>query len=653
MTETYSNGLYLDWIDQSIKKEQNFFGYANGNWQKKHPIPAAYPHWSIFDILEKQNEQIVREILEAATKNPEKKPNSTTQKLSDFYLSGMDSKNIERLGITPLNTEFERINNIKNKTELQQVIAHLQTIGVNALFHFGQEQDFKNSRKVIGVATQDGLGLPDRDYYLKDDAKFKQLRKIYVNHIASMFKLLGDNARTAVVDAKKIMEIETALASASMPLCDQRIPCEIYHILNLAQLKKLTPHFNWQQYFIDLNHPEIKSINLAMPNFFKVMDEKLATISLDDWKKYLRWHLINTAAPYLSKAFVEEDFNLKAAITGCKELLPRWQRVVAAENEALGFAIGKLYVEKHFPPSAKKAVVEIINRIRDALKNDLKTLAWMTPQTRRAALKKLALMKARVGYPNQWWDYSTLRIDRGPYVLNVLRANAFLKQHELNKIGKPVDPNEWEMTPQTVNAYYDSSMNMLNIPAGFLQPPFFDPKAPDAVNYGSIGFVVGHEMTHGFDDEGAQFDGYGNLKNWWKPEDLQKFRHATQCIIEQFSQYKVNSNISLQGKLVAGEAIADLGGVTLAYHAFCASPAYPRAKTIAGYTPAQQFFLGAAHSFACNIRPEELYRVATTDPHPPAMYRINGSLANMPEFQKAYNIAANSPMVNAKRCVIW
>lgn len=603
--------------------------------------------------MEKQNEQIVREILEAATKNPEKKPNSTTQKLSDFYLSGMDDKNIERLGITPLNTEFERINNIKNKTELQQVIAHLQTIGVNALFHFGQEQDFKNSRKVIGVATQDGLGLPDRDYYLKDDAKFKQLRKIYVNHIASMFKLLGDNARTAVVDAKKIMEIETALASASMPLCDQRNPCEIYHILNLAQLKKLTPHFNWQQYFVDLNHPEIKSINLAMPNFFKVMDEKLATISLDDWKKYLRWHLINTAAPYLSKAFVEEDFNLKAAITGCKELLPRWQRVVAAENEALGFAIGKVYVEKHFPPSAKKAVVEIINRIRDALKNDLKTLAWMTPQTRRAALKKLALMKARVGYPSQWWDYSTLRIDRGPYVLNVLRANAFLKQHELNKIGKPVDPNEWEMTPQTVNAYYDSSMNMLNIPAGFLQPPFFDPKAPDAVNYGSIGFVVGHEMTHGFDDEGAQFDGYGNLKNWWKPEDLQKFRHVTQCIVEQFSQYKVNSNISLQGKLVAGEAIADLGGVTLAYHAFCASPAYPRAKTIAGYTPAQQFFLGAAHSFACNIRPEELYRAATTDPHPPAMYRINGSLANMPEFQKAYNIAANSPMVNAKRCVIW
>lgn len=648
-----SHALYLDWIDKKISESENFFGYANGNWQKKNPVPPAYCRWGIIDISEKRNQQIVREILETAEKNPQKKPGSITQKLGDFYASGMDVQTIEQAGITPIKSEFEKINHIKDLAELQRVIAHLQMIGVDALFNLGQIQDFKNSRKVIGTAGQGGLGLPDRDYYLKDDPKFKQVREVYVNHIANMLKLLGEDADQAMSDAKTIMVLETDLAKASMPLSEQRDPLAIYHVLNLVKLNQITPHFNWEQYFADVHHPEIQSINVATPDFFKMIDKKLATLSLDNWKAYLRWHLIEATAPYLSEPFVNENFRLHTAISGSQELLPRWQRVVSAEDQALGFAIGKLYVEKAFPPSSKKAVIEIIHTIHNALKEDLETLAWMTPATRKLALKKLSLMKARVGYPDKWWDYSALKIDRGPYVLNVLRANIFFNQRELNKIGKPVDLDEWGMTPQTVNAYYDASMNTLNIPAGFLQPPFFDPEAPAAVNYGAIGFVIGHEMTHGFDDEGAQFDGYGNLKNWWAPEDLKKFHVATECIIHQFSQYKVDGDTSVQGKLVAGEAIADLGGFILAYRAFHASPFYAQAKNIAGYTPDQQFFLSGAHTFAWNVRPEEACKRATTDPHPPAIYRINGSLANMPQFQKAYKIPANSPMVNAVRCVIW
>lgn len=564
----------------------------------------------------------------------------------------MDVDAIEKNGIAPLKPEFETINHIKTKSDLQRVIAHLQMLGVNVLFNFDQMQDFTNSRDVVGVATQGGLGLPDRDYYLKNTPKFRHIREIYVDHIKKMFMLLGDDAKTAAASAKIVMDIETTLAKASLSIAETRDPRAIYHIMPLPKLKEVTPHFNWKQYFADLGYPKIKSINVAMPHFFKEMDEEFSSVWLKDWKKYLRWHLIQSTSPYLSKPFVDEHFRLTKTLTGSEELLPRWERVVAAENHALGFAVGKLYVEKMFPPSSKKEVVQMINAIHEVLKKDLETLSWMTPETRKAALKKLSLMKERVGYPDHWRDYSTLTINRGPYVLNMLRAHLFSNRYELNKIGKPVNLSEWDMTPQTVNAYYDPSMNNLNIPAGILQPPFFDPHAPAAINYGAIGFIIGHEMTHGFDDEGAKFDGYGNLKNWWGPADLKKFRIATQCIIDQFSQYKIDDT-HIQGKLVSGEAIADLGGLTLAYRAFQALPSYPQAKTIDGYTKDQQFFLSAAHIFTSNIRPEELQRLVTMDPHPPAMYRVNGSLANTPAFQKAYQIKPNSPMARRELCVIW
>ncbi|ARG98654.1 M13 family metallopeptidase [Legionella micdadei] len=645
--------LHLDWLDTSASPTTDFFAYANGTWQKKNPIPPEYATWGSFNILQEKVQDRIHQMLIAAANNKNAAPGSIEQKVGDFYFSGMDEESINKLGIEPLLSEFQRIAAINNLADLQQVITHLQLIGVDALFSFGSMQDFKNSQEMIGAAGQGGLGLPDRDYYLKEDKKFQQIRAAYVQHIGKMFELLGDKPDQATKEAATVMNIETILAKASMSQIEQRDPNAVYHMMDLQQLEQVTPNFSWSQYLSALGQPSIKHINLTTPEFFKVMNTQLQAIPLADWKTYLRWHLIDAFASYLSKPFVDQNFKMVSALTGTKKLLPRWKRVVNTENGALGFAIGKLYVEKYFPPASKQAALEILHDIRQALKQDLQTLSWMTPETRQAALKKLALMEDRVGYPDKWWDYSTLKVDRGPYVLNVIRANEFLNKRDLNKIGKPVDRSEWAMPPQTINAYYDPSMNNLNIPAGILQPPFFDPSAPAAVNYGAIGFVMGHEMTHGFDDQGAKFDGHGNLKNWWTEADLKKFQAATNCIVEQFSKYKVDGDLPVQGKLVVGEATADLGGLTLAYHAFHNSKYYKEAKTINSITPDQQFFLGTAHVWASNIRPEQVRNLVTTDPHPPMIYRVNGTLSNMPQFQAAFSVPDKSIMVNATRCVIW
>ncbi len=565
----------------------------------------------------------------------------------------MDKSSINSQGIKPLQPELARINNINDSASLQREIAHLHLIGVDALFGFTSMQDFSNSHEMIGVAMQGGLSLPDRDYYLKKDKRFQEIRTAFVQHMSTMFKLLGDNSDKAVAEATTVMNIETSLAKASMSNIEQRDPHAIYHMMSLHKLQNATPNFSWQQYFTNLDIPTPKRINFAMPHFFKIMSEQLQAVSLDDWKTYLRWHLIDEFAPYVSQPFVQKNFHMYSILTGTKKILPRWKRVVMTENSALGFAIGKLYVEKYFPPASKQAALKILSDIRYVLHRDLQTMSWMSPETRQAALKKLDMMEDRIGYPNKWRDYTALKIDRGPYVLNVLRANQFFIRYNLNKIDKPIDRSEWEMPPQTINAYYDPSMNNLNIPAGILQPPFFDPNAPAAVNYGAIGFVIGHEMTHGFDDQGGQFDGYGNLKNWWTAEDLKRFHSATQCIIEQFSHYKVDGDLPVQGKLVVGEATADLGGVTLAYRAFRHSEFYKQARIIDALTPAQQFFLSAAHVWASNVRPEQARALVLTDPHPPAEYRVNGTLANMPQFQDAFAIQAHTPMVNSRRCVIW
>ncbi|HEV2270231.1 MAG TPA: M13 family metallopeptidase [Steroidobacteraceae bacterium] len=646
------DAVHPDWLDAHVSPAHSFYQYANGGWQKSHPIPAAYSSWGTAYILQLRNEKTVRELIRAAA-GANAAPGSTEQKVGDFYASGMDEKLIEQVGVGPLSPELDDIAGMRNLADLRREVAHLQMIGVDAMFGIGEMQDFKDSTQVIAIAAQGGIGLPDRDYYLKQDPKFKQIRAEYVAHVARTFQLLGDGSVRAQREAATVMTIETGLAEASMSLVEQRDPRAIYHVMSLAELDRSTPNFSWNDYLHEIGYPRITSLNLAMPQFFGALDKDLRSVPLADWKVYLRWRLIDAFAPYLSKPFVDEEFRMHSALTGAQKLLPRWQRVVNAENDALGYAIGKLYVEKEFPPSSKAAALDILHNIRAALKSDLATLPWMTPATRKAAVAKLDMMGERIGYPDKWRDYSTLRIDRGPYVLNVMRANEFDQKRELNKIGKPVDHTEWLMTPQEVNAYYYPPMNNINFPAGILRPPFFDPQAPAAVNYGAIGWIMGHEMTHGFDDQGAQFDGSGNLKNWWASEDAKRFHAATACISNQFSGYTVDGDLHVQGKLVTGEETADLGGLMLAWRAFHASSAYKDAKTIDGFTPDQQFFLAAAHIWAFNTRPAEERRRVTIDPHAPPEDRVDGTLVNLPQFQEAFHIPDGSPMVNAHRCVIW
>jgi putative endopeptidase len=662
-TAVGSDGLYLGWMDRSVSPGTDFFRFANGSWLKANPIPPDRSYWGVDSVLEQENQTFIRGLVESLGRQDE--PAGTVQrKVADFYLSGMDEPAIDAAGAKPLEPEFARIAAIRTPVDIGEEIAHLQTIGVAAPLSLGQMQDFKDSTQVIAVAAQSGLGLPNRDYYLKPESTFKAARAAYVAHVARMLALFGDAPALAQRESKSVMELETRLADASMSDVDQRNPHAIYHPMTIDKAQALTPHLDWHVLMLRAGHPEIASLNIGMPEFFRAVDRELGGTSVEDWKTYLRWQLLDTYAPFLSKAFVDEDFRMTAALTGAEELQARWLRVLHAEDQAIGFAIGELYVAQRFPPAAKQAAAAIVARVRDALRADLSMLAWMTPATRAAAAAKLDLMELRVGYPDQWRDYSGLVIDRGPYVLNVMRANTFEFYRQLAKVGKPVDRSEWYMTPQTVNAYYDPSMNSLNVPAGILQPPYFDASWPEAVNYGATGATVGHEMTHGFDDEGAQFDGYGNLKDWWAPADLAKFRAATRCISEQYSGFTVGSGLHVQGDLVTGEATADLGGLILAWRAMhAAGPSTgassdqvaPAVDPVAGtgFTPDQLFFIAFAHSWASAIRPRQAEELVTTDPHPPADDRTNGTLANSPDFQRAFAIMGTSPMVKKDRCVIW
>lgn len=647
------DGQYLDWLDHSVKPGTDFFHFANGSWLKANPIPADRSEWGAYVALDLQNQRYIHDMVEKASHDTTAAPGSAEQKVGDFYASGMDEKNIDSAGLTPLQPELDRIKSISSVAQLQDEFAHLMMIGVDAPIALQQMQDFQDSSKVIAMVIQSGLGLPDRDFYVEGGANNENIRKEYVPHISRTFQLMGDSAAVADAEAKTVMALETDFAKASMTDVAMRDPHAIYHMMDLAGANALTPQLHWQTIMAGVGHPEIQSFNVATPDFFKAVNDKLTNESLDDWKTYLRWQLVNNYAPYLSKPFSDEAFRMSSVLSGEKQQKPRWQRVLRAEDFALGFAIGKVYVDQKFPPSYKQAATQMVNQIRDALRADLKTLAWMTPATRKAAVKKLDMMELRVGYPDKWRDYSTLQIDRGPYATNIRRAITFETQRQLAKIGKPVDRSDWDMTPQTVNAYYDPSMNSLNIPAGILQPPSYDPSWPDSANFGNTGATIGHEMTHGFDDQGAQFDGHGNLKNWWSPSDLKKFQAAVTCVANQYSQYTVGDGVHVQGKLVTGEAIADQGGLILALHAFHAQPAFANAKTIGGFTPDQQFFIAYAHSWAMATRPETLKTRVTTDPHPPEIYRTNGVLADIPEFQQAFAVVPPSPMVKKDRCVIW
>ncbi len=648
------DGQYGEWLDPAATPGQDFYLHANGGWLKSNPIPADRAYWGIDTLLDLKIQGSIRDLVVSISEDQSSPPGSTRRKVGDFYASGMDESAIDAAGVGPLQPQFDRIAAIADATNLQAEFAHLQMIGVAAPLQLGEMQDFKDSRKVIALGGQSGLGLPNRDYYLSKEPAFDAARREYMLHVARMFVLLGDAPAAAGRQAKVVMELETRLARGSMSEVEQRDPHAIYHPMSVQRAAALAPHLNWRGLFAGVGHPEIGSLNVAMPGFFKALDHELSATLLADWKTYLRWQLIDAYAPYLSKPFVDENFRMQSVLTGAKELRPRWQRVLDEENEALGFAVGEMYVERSFSPAAKQAAITMVERVRDAMRADLRTLAWMSPATRIAAEEKLDQMQLRIGYPDRWRDYSPLKIDRGPYALNVLRAQEYERRRQFDKIGKSVDRSEWLMTPQTVNAYYDSSMNSLNIPAGILQPPYFDMTWPDAVNYGATGApTIGHEMTHAFDDEGAQFDGHGNLKNWWAPQDLKKFQAATRCIAEQFSAYTVAGGLHVQGELVAGEAAADLGGLMLAWRALHALPTSAAKHEKQASSEDQQFFLAYAHSWAGQMRPELAQKLATTDPHPPPSLRTNGTLLNSAAFQTAFALPNSSPMVKSERCVIW
>ena len=650
------HGYDLASLDKNTPACTDFYQYANGGWLAANPIPAAYPAWGVANILDEKTRDQLREILEAAAKNTKAPKGSSEQKVGDYYATCMDDAKIEAEGLKPLEPEFARIARIDSQKTLQEEIAHLHSIGINALFASGSTQDFKNSAEVTAEVVQGGLGLPDRDYYTKTDDRSKTIRDAYTKHVAKMFELMGDDPTKSMSEAETILALETKLAEASLTRVERREPAKLYHRMTMAQMKDVAAGFDWPAYFQNVGLKTKTDVNVAMPNFFKGMGEWLTATSLADWQTYLRWNVINANAAALSAKFVDEDFNFRGKVlSGQQENLPRWKRCVAGTDRVLGEALGEVYVKTAFPPEAKVRALAMVRNLELALKSDISTLSWMSEATRKQAIVKLDAFLNKIGYPDKWRDYSALQLDRSSYVGNRTRARAYENKRDLDKIGQPVDRMEWGMSPPTLNAYYNPQINEIVFPAGILQPPFFDAAADDAFNYGGIGSVIGHEMTHGFDDQGAQFDATGNLANWWTEADLKAFKERAQCVVDQFNTFEVEKGLNLIGKQVVGESIADLGGLVIAYAAFQKSQEGKPRVTIEGFTPEQRFFLGYARGWATNTRPEFARMLVTVDVHPANKFRVNGPLANMPQFAAAFQCKDTDAMVRPEkdRCQIW
>jgi putative endopeptidase len=652
-----SVGIDLNNLDKSVKPGDNFFDYANGGWLKANPIPDEYSRYGAFEVLGKKNQEEIKSIIKEVSTKTDIEKGNPEQQIRDFYNSGMDTNRIEELGMKPIEGIINEIEGINSKAELINMQAKLNMQGSYPLFVVYSSQDEKHSTEVIANLSQGGLGLPDRDYYTKEDERSKGIRAEYVNHIQKMFVLAGDAEEVAASKAKNIMDFETTLANASMTMLERRDPHATYNIRTIEELSNETQGYNIKAYLDNLGLGTLESANVHQPVFFKEMAKAFEATDISTLKDYFVWNILNSNANSLSSDFVNQNFYFYSTVlSGVDKMRPRWKRIISATNGSLGDPVGKLYVEKYFPASSKERMVELVGNLRIALKESIQNLDWMTDETKLKAEEKLAAINLKVGYPNKWLDYSKVDITPDNYVQNKWNCTEFSYKRNLAKIGKPVDREEWGMNPQTVNAYYSPNMNEIVFPAAILQPPFFDPNADDAVNYGAIGVVIGHEMTHGFDDQGRQYDKDGNLNNWWTEKDAENFKAKTQILIDEYNNYKVLDSLPVNGELTLGENIADNGGLFIAYAAL--QKAYEQngaPDDIDGLTSDQRFLISYAQVWRQHIRPKALMRRLQEDVHSPGIARVNVGVANLPWWYSAFDIKEGDKNFIApeKRAKIW
>ena len=656
----------LSLIDRGIDPCVDFYQYSCKKWIAANPIPSDQSSWSHGSKLALWNQGVLRDTLEkASAENPNR--SAVEQKIGDYYASCMDEGAIDAKGVKAIESELVRISALKDKKQLAEEVAHLHQItfallpGSNSgaqtpLFGFGQGQDLDDASKVVASADQGGLGLPDRDYYLKDDAKSIETRQQYGVHLQKVFELLGEDPTKAAADAKVVMDMETQLAKSSMDIVKRRDPANLNHKMTPAELRALTPNFSWDDYLSGIGAPATVHYLVYTPDFFKGVNELVTSAPLDQWKTYLKWQLVFNSSSMLPTAFADEHFDFYGRkLTGQKVQRPRWRRCVQAVDRDLGEALGQAYVDRTFGADGKQRMLKMVNALEESMGQDIDQLDWMTPATKKEALAKLHKIEDKIGYPDHWRDYSSVKIVRGDALGNAYRSSEFEFRRQLAKIGKPVDRGEWGMTPPTVNAYYDPQLNTVNFPAGFLQPPFFDKTVGDEINYGAVGAVIGHELTHGFDDEGRQFDPNGNLRDWWTAEDGKEFDQRAKCVADEYSGFEATPGTKLNGKLTLGENTADNGGVRIALKALQnTDPAAAKGEPGPdGLTPQQKFFLAYGQTWCSTWTPELLRLIAQSNPHSPPEFRVNGVVSNMPEFQKAFGCKKGQPMVRENACHVW
>ncbi len=637
-------------LDRRADPCVDFYQFACGGWIAKNPLPPDRRSYGRFTELQDRNFELLRRLLE----NPPADGGGDRRRASDYYAACMDERAIEAKGLTPITPDLMLLGNLRNPDDLPVVVAHLHEAGVEAFFRFGAQSDRDDASMTIASVDQDGLALPDRDYYTKTDERSRELREKYRAHVQRMLEASGEQPDEAAADAAAAIAIETSLAEASIDRVKRRDPNATHHRMTVGDLRELTPSFDWRKYFTAAEAPPFQSVNVAVPDFFTAMNRLLESTSMEDVKSYLRWQLLHASAERLPKRFADENFDFfSRTLAGQQEQQPRWRRCVTETDRALGEALGKAFVDETFGAQAKADTLKMVQDIKAAMRQDIDSLPWMSGDTKKAAMVKLNAVVDRIGYPEVWRDYSSVKITRDDPVGNQQRAAAFDRQRRLQKIGKPVDRSEWSMTPPTVNAYYSPDRNNINFPAGILQPPFYRAGRDAAVNYGAAGGVIGHELTHGFDDQGRRFDGEGNLRDWWTPADASAFEQRASCVADQYSGYTVAGDAHVNGRLTLGENTADNGGLRLALMAYQNGPGARAKDKVDGFTPEQRLFLGWAQVWCENARPEAERLKAQTNPHSSNRYRVNGPASNMPEFQKAFQCKANAPMVRPSACRVW